>query len=287
MKIKTLKLLGAASLSLMLAACGGGDGSALKDATDKINAVSSSSSSAFTGNSSQSNVSSINTTTLSNIGFGSGTTFQPQVIGVGIGTNNLSAGGITTLTVNLVSVTGNLFTQEATVKFNSPCFAAKKALLSDRIVTTNTGEATVTYTAQGCVGDDVVTATVTYDSKDTTAQTTLNIAMDIIQTVTFVDATPPEISLKGTGGSETSDVRFQVLGQAGAPIEGVTVSFALSTTIGGLSLTKATAKTNALGYAYTTVQAGTISTSARVTATTTIVGVAPAPDVKISTQSSQ
>jgi hypothetical protein len=209
-------------------------------------------------------------TVFSNIGFGSGDNFLAQQIGVSA--NSLSAGGVTTLTVNLVSAAGALVTNNLTVTFNSPCVAANKALLSNSSVTTSNGEASITYTANGCVGSDVVTASV--QGKNVSAQATLTIQADTIGSVKFIDATPTQISLKGTGGSETSVVRFQVLGGTGAPIGDTQVDFSLSTTSGGLSLTipqgasTPTVRTNSAGYASITVNAGSVSTSVRVTATT-------------------
>ncbi len=270
----TFKLLGATLLSLILTACGGGDGSALQNTLN--GSQSSSNSSAFTGNQSSTagSASSIDAISFSNIGYGTGSTFIAGTIGVGIGTNTLSAGGETSLTVNLVSSTGTLITQNLTVTFNSKCFAQKKANLSSTTVQTSTGEATTTYTAKGCSGSDLVTATVSSNNKTYTAQVTLTIEADTIGSVKFVDASPTQISLSGTGGTETSTVRFQVLGSTGAPIADSPVDFVLSTTQGGLSLTipqgetKPTGKTDATGYVSTKVNAGTVSTSVRITATT-------------------
>ncbi|RZA01429.1 MAG: hypothetical protein EOO68_10410 [Moraxellaceae bacterium] len=267
MQIKAMfKLISATAISLALIGCGGGKGSALD------NKLKSSSSSAFAGNSSSqlnsnsSATSSVDTTSLSNIGYGSGSTFQPGKIGVGIGTNALSAGGKTKLIVNMVSVTGNLFTKNVTVNFNSRCLASEEATLSETSVSTSTGEASTEYTAAGCIGDDQVTATLSYDGEDKTAQTTLTIAADTVGSINFTDATPTIISLKGTGGNETAAVRFQVKGVSGAPVKGVIVNFTLSTKVGGLDLTSAQATTDSQGYASTTVQAGTIATPVTVTA---------------------
>lgn len=267
----TFKFLGATLLSLMLAACGGGDGSALDNT---INNGISSSSSGFTGSQASSAASSIDALTLSNMGYGTGATFTAGAIGVGIGTNTLSAGGETSLTVNLVSATGTLITQNLSITFNSKCFAQKKATLSDTTVQTSSGEASITYAAKGCIGTDLVTATVSNGGKTYTAQVTLTVEADTIGSVKFVDATPTQISLSGTGGTETSTVRFQVLGSTGAPIEGSPVDFTLSTTQGGLYLTipqgetKPTAKTDSAGYASIKVNAGAVSTTVRITATT-------------------
>lgn len=254
----TFKFLSATFISVMLVACGGAD-----PAANNRNA-----SSAFASTNANSSTQPVDAITLANIGYGSGANFQAGKIGVGIDTGLLSPGGTTTLTVNLVSGTGTLITQDISVTFNSKCFAAQKALLSSTSVSTTNGEASTTYTANGCVGEDLITATVSNNNKVFTAQATINVEQDTIGSVRFSDATPQQINLKGTGGAETSVVRFQVFGSTGAPIGDIPVNFVLSTTTGGLLLTNATGKTNSAGYASTTVQAGTAATSVRITATT-------------------
>ena len=78
------------------------------------------------------------------------------------------------------------------------------------------------------------------------------------------------IALKGTGGpgrQENSKVSFQVVDGSGSPVTGVPVHFALSTNVGGISLSSRTVSTNPDGTASTTVRAGNVATSVRVTAT--------------------
>ncbi|WP_178863438.1 Ig-like domain-containing protein [Thiomicrorhabdus cannonii] len=91
--------------------------------------------------------------------------------------------------------------------------------------------------------------------------------------IQFIDASPTFMSLKGTGGvgyGETSQVTFKVVDKFGNPIEGATVSFNLSTTVGGLSLSPSSGSSNASGLVTTTIQAGTISTPVRVGASVTL-----------------
>ena len=74
---------------------------------------------------------------------------------------------------------------------------------------------------------------------------------------------------------------FRVLDQSGGPRVGVTVNFSLNTTVGGISVSPATAQSDANGNVQTVVQGGTVATTVRVTAT--VQGVTPV----LSTQSSQ
>lgn len=261
----TLTTVSALALTLALGACGGGGDD--ESLLDKINNGGTGASSSSGSNSSQPN-----TTDVQQLGYGSGENFQAGVIGVGIGDSMLSAGGTTTLTVNIVSNSGDLVTEEVTVTFNSPCIAATKAQLlladgsSSSSVTTTNGEATITYLANGCVDDDRITATASYQGSSLSAASTLTIGSDIIQTITFESASNSRISLKGTGSGETSVLTFQVLGSTGAPMENVDVNFSLNTSAGGANLTTTSATTNSNGRASTTLQAGTIAATARVTA---------------------
>ncbi len=263
----TLKFLGATLLSLVLTACGGGKGSALQNTLNGT--PSSGASSSFTSEVSNGGVDTISPTKLGN---GESATFAEGVIGLNNSTEALSAGGTAILNITVVSSTNTLVTTPVDVTFNSPCVASGEAVLrvgtvvGNKVTATN-GAASIVYTANGCVGDDPVIATASIQNKVVNARVNVRVLADTVQTMKFVDATPNQISLKGVGGNETSVVRFQVVGSTGAPIKGIDVDFKLSTEVGGMSLTNATVKSDKSGYAATTVQAGTIQSAVRVTAT--------------------
>jgi hypothetical protein len=216
------------------------------------------------------------------LGTGTGAAFQPGVIG--ISNPNLSAGGSTTLTVSLVQSDGTLYTQDATIVFSSNCVASGTAQIQPSATAgTNTGIATVNYVAQGCSGADVITATTT-TSGGLSASGTVTVAPAAVGSIIFVSATPTNIALQGTGDAsrpESSTVVFRVVDATGGPVSGATVTFALNTQVGGISLTPGTATSGATGQVQTVVSAGTVATSVKVTATVT--SVTP----NISTQSSQ
>jgi hypothetical protein len=270
---KTTTLVSTVFIGLLLSACGGGSSSPL-------NPKPSTSAGA---------TSSINTTLPNNIGRGSGSNFVAGEIAVGEGTTDLPAGGTTSLTVNIVSSTNNLVTTAVEVTFNSRCYAEgaatlKKGSIATNKVSTEIGQATISYSATGCSGADEITATAILNGQATVARVTLDIATDTIQSISFVDVTPSQIYLKGSGNTETAVVRFQVLGKAGAPIKDVDLDFALTTTVGGITLTSATGKTDTSGYATTTVQAGTIPTSVQVIAKEKVSGInAQSNELTIST----
>lgn len=271
------KLAGVIALCTGLAACGGGSSGTTLDNLNGGGGGGGGGSSSSAGND------------LAEIGSGSGANFQPGAIGVGIGDGVLSAGGNTLLTVNVVN-NGVLITDAVDVTFSSPCIAAGEALLSPQsgeicesdcptnIVQTTNGQATIRYTANGCIGTDSISATTSYGGSVISANGAIEIAADTVQSLTFVEASPSAISLRGTGGNETSTLTFRVRGSTGAPVKGIDVDFTLNSSSGGLSLVNDSGTSDVDGLVYTTVQAGSVPGAVRVTATT---------EGGISTQSSQ
>jgi hypothetical protein len=187
------------------------------------------------------------------------------------------------LTVALQQSDGTLYTQPATVTFSSNCAAQNLAKITSPI-TTSTGVATATYVASGCSGNDLVTATATVGTSSLSASGTVKVAAASIGSIVYKSATYTIISLKGSGTTahpETSSVVFQVLDQSGGPSPGASVAFALNTAVGGISVNQGPVTSDANGNVQTTVQAGTVATPVRVTAT--VLNTTPT----ISTQSNQ
>jgi hypothetical protein len=227
------------------------------------------------------------TTTTLSLGSGTGASFQPGVIA--IATKSLSAGGSTSLQVALVDQTGAAYTTATPITFSSPCEGQGLATIvatgsspAGPTGTTSTGTLNATYAAAGCSGSDVITATATANSQSLTATGTVTVAQAAIGSIAFVSATPSSITLKGVGsvgGSATSTVIFKVLDTSGGPRAGATVKFSLNTSVGGITITPATAVTDANGQVQTIVSAGTVATTVRITAST------PANGTTISTES--
>jgi hypothetical protein len=216
------------------------------------------------------------TSTTVSIGNGSGATFTPNVLAVAV--PSLSAGGSTSVTVSIVRQDGTLYTQPVTLTFNSPCVAAGTAVIQpSSTALTTTGQATVTYVAQGCAGTDTITATTTVGTQSLSANRAVTVAAATIGSIEFVSATPTNIALRGTGAvgrPETSTVVFRVRDSSNGPVSGATVNFALSTTVGGITLTSATAQSDSQGNVQAIVNAGTVATPVKVSATvaTTTIG---------------
>jgi hypothetical protein len=196
-----------------------------------------------------------------------------------LGLSSLAPGGSTSVTVNLTDAAGQPFLTPVDVSFTSNFASTGKATLLSPARSVN-GIASSTYTAAGGVGTDTITVSV----GTTSVTATLTVAGAAASSISFVSATPQNITLKGMGGlggSETSVVVFKVLDVNGQPKAGQTVDFGLNTTVGGLALTSPSASSDASGLVSTIVKSGTVATPIRVTAT--LRGFSPV----IATQSDQ
>jgi len=220
------------------------------------------------------------------IGNGLGALFQEGVLAIALTT--LSSGGSTSITATVVNANGSPYTQAAVnVTFSSNCISLGKATVTSPVPLVN-GVATTTYTAQGCSGNDVISATTSVPTPPgvglLSATGIINVLPPVLGSLEFVSATPTNMGLKGSGGAglpETSVVVFKVKDTGGNVVAGQSVSFALNTTVGGLSLSPVSAFSDSQGLVQTVVAAGTVATAVRVTATLT------GTDPPIRTQSNQ
>lgn len=203
-----------------------------------------------------------------------------QVSTPAFGTNPLSAFGNTSVTVNVTSNGAVLAGQLVT--FSSSCASSGKAKLTSSAVTNTSGQAQATYQDSGCGTSDPVTAAT---SGLASATATLQVAAPSVGSIQYVSAQPTTITLKGTGGAgmqESATVKFKVVDAANQSLAGKDVTFALNTTVGGIVLSTTTAKSDAAGEVQVIVQAGTVATPVRVTASTVGQG-----GVTLTTQSDQ
>ncbi|MCL5801659.1 MAG: hypothetical protein M1283_03930 [Gammaproteobacteria bacterium] len=220
------------------------------------------------------------------IGNGLGALFQEGVLAIALTT--LSSGGSTSITATVVNANGSPYTQAAVnVTFSSNCISLGKATVTSPVPLVN-GVATTTYTAQGCSGNDVISATTSVPTPPgvglLSATGIINVLPPVLGSLEFVSATPTNMGLKGSGGAglpETSVVVFKVKDTGGNVVAGQSVNFALNTTVGGLSLSPVSAFSNSQGLVQTVVAAGNVATAVRVTATLT------GTDPPIRTQSNQ
>ncbi|PTA50466.1 hypothetical protein C9I43_08105 [Shewanella morhuae] len=180
----------------------------------------------------------------------------------------LSAGGTATISILLQDDKGNPFTEPVDVRFASTCSnkATPEAIISSPITAIG-GQATSTYLAKGCAGVDNITVTADVGGKNLSATGSINVLSASVGSIVFVDATPENIGIKGTGTAESSTLRFRVLDTNGNAVANKTVDFKLNNDSAGLGLTPSTATSNSQGYVQTVVNSGTVATTVRVTAT--------------------
>ncbi len=262
--LKHLRILALFTITASLLSCGGGDGNTITRPPGDDTGGGGGGGGVLT------------------VQLGSGTppNFSPGQIGIQV--PSLAAGGSTSLSVSLVRSDDTLYTQPVDVTFSSACLANGLANLTTNPVSTTTGVATTTYSATGCSGDDVITASTITAGTALSATGTVTVAAAQVGSIEFISASPSLIGLKGTGGvgiSETSTVVFRVVDSTGGPVQGADVDFSLDSSVGGVALSPATATSGSDGRVQTVVQSGTVATTVRVNAN--VVGLS------IGTQSSE
>lgn len=181
----------------------------------------------------------------------------------------LSAGATTSIVATLANSDGSAFNEVVPVSFTSGCVTNGKAVINSP-VSTIAGVATSTYRAAGCVGQDVVSVSASVGGTVLTRTLVVTVQPAALGSIEFVSATPQNIALKGTGDGvrpESSVVKFRVLDAQGNPVNGQEVNFSLNTTVGGIKVEPSRANSDLNGVMQTTVTAGAVATSVRVTAT--------------------
>ena len=201
----------------------------------------------------------------------------------------LSPGGTAALTFNVVDDELKPVTTEETLTISSSCLSGNLAVLDPSSPITLGGGMTVAYTAQGCAGEDPITATLA--SSGAEASGVINISPASAERIVFDSATPEIIALRGTGAAsdiaESSIVSFYVTDGQGNPVSDARVNFSLGQTTGGLALecqrsdfcdyasiedesqgrsSRATVNTGPLGKASARVLSGNITTPVQVIA---------------------
>lgn len=253
-----LARVSALSLALVLAACGGDDSSS--------SLAGSGNSTSGGGNSGGGEGDTTSTTSVSlELGMGAESNFQSGRIQASA--TELSSGGSTRLEFNVVDAAdGNKIfnTEPTTISITSTC----ESSTFDSEVTTSSGRVSTTYEAN-CSGSDTVTARL---PSGASATTTLNVASPEAGSLNFVSVDPDSIALSGSSdGSRgnVSDVTFRLDDKSGNPIvnDEIKISFALTTTVGGISLSHTEAGVNSNGEVTTRVNSGSVSTVVSVVAT--------------------
>ncbi|MCP1728001.1 protocatechuate 3,4-dioxygenase beta subunit [Natronospira proteinivora] len=206
-------------------------------------------------------------------GSGEGDDFQDGVLGMGLAT--IASGGSTGVYGRVLDEDGEPATdRDWQVEFSSSCLSNDEAAINSPVPVNDNGEFSATYQAQGCFGEDVLTARAVStgaEGAETTlsANATLNIESASLGTLIFVEADPDFIGLKGMGNMgipENSAVTFLVEDANGNPMPDTAVEFWLSTTVGGLELSAEETVTDSAGQATVNLMSGTAATPVHVNA---------------------
>jgi len=199
-------------------------------------------------------------------------TFVEGKVALSIDGSTISAGGTLGLSVDVVDENGDLIVTPVTVTFTSNCVENGNATIDQSVLSIN-GTANSTFEDINCAGatgtDDVILASVDLDNVVNTASETISIGGEQLGSIEFISAEPTSIVLKGTGGQnqqETSTLTFRVKSQLGNILSQQEVRFELSTSVGGITLSRPSGVTNSQGLITTQVSAGSVPTAVRVTA---------------------
>tara|TARA_R110001583_G_scaffold38125_4_gene123193 strand:+ start:10156 stop:12588 length:2433 start_codon:yes stop_codon:yes gene_type:complete len=191
---------------------------------------------------------------------------------IDVSINDISAGGTLGLSVNLVDESGELIVTPIPVTFTSNCVQNGNATIDVSVLSIN-GTANSTFADIDCAGrtgtDDVLIANIAVNDITSTANKIITISGEQLGSIEFISAEPSSIVLKGTGGQnrqETSTLTFKVKSKLGNIVAQQEVNFLLNTSVGGISLSRASGFTNSQGLITTQVSAGTVPTPVRVTA---------------------
>ncbi|MEH6343939.1 MAG: hypothetical protein V7785_02545 [Bermanella sp.] len=214
------------------------------------------------------------------LGYGTGTEFQNGEALAAL--TDLTAGGSTSVTVNLVDLDNafEIYLGQRTVTFNSYCAQLGLAEFNPSTVEAS-GLAISNYQDKGCGREDNIFVSivdrvgVTDAGEDilevtATANATVDVKLPIVGVIKFISAEPSAIALKGVGSDllpEMSTLSFQVLDRSGNPMFAKTVTYELDHIIGDVSLSRDEAVTNIDGIATIQLLSGRVNGTVRVSAT--------------------
>ncbi len=235
-----------------------------------------------------------------NVGLGYGTDGEFQS-GVALPfITDLTAGGSTSVTVNLVDLdnANKIYLGQRTVTFNSYCAQLGLAEFNPAKVEAS-GLAISNYVDKGCGREDNIFVSivdrvgVTDDGEDilevtATANATVDVKLPIVGVIKFISAEPSAIALKGVGSDilpEMSTLSFQVIDRSGNPMFAKTVTYELDHITGGVSLSRDDAVTNIEGIATIQLLSGRVNGSVRVKATVDVTDEDGNFETTMSTQS--
>lgn len=199
-------------------------------------------------------------------------------------------GNSTTLSVQLEDIDGTPITSDALVTFSSTCISNGTSTLSDNNITNSTGTISVTYTANGCSGDDTVTASTTVNESLLTASveipTRKNALIGSYDDVgTFIPSVIASSNENTLVAGDSSELTLAIIDEDGEAITDTTDIFFSSTCLSnGLAELSEKVAPNAGGQAIVTYTARGCDATDTVTAVTSVAGTTLTATVDIATQ---
>ena len=279
--MQAIKLYGMFLIFSFLVACGGG-GSPDNSATDSNDTTTTDDGTNVTTDTNQS-------TLVPALGVVVGSSYTDGVVALSI--TDLAAGGSTEVSVNVVDSASNnalILGAQFGIRFSSECaeLDPPKASFQDSELFTTNGSVSTFYQAEGCAGEDKITATVFEADNGSVAGAALDAALGVVSVelaevnnIEYITASSQSIALKGLGHTalpETSAISFAVKDEFNNPISGKSVTFTLSNSSVGVTLAgdsdndgSVEALTNGDGVAFAFVNSGSTHASVSVIATTT------------------
>ena len=146
-------------------------------------------------------------------------------------TGQISEGGTAALSLVVVDENLDLVSTPQTVTLTSNCLMGGRATLDPVSPVSFISTITVSYTADSCKGDDVITATLQSSGAEATG--TLSIAPLVGESIAFDETKTGSriVGIRGTGSAsgltESANIFFSVTDTAAKPIEGTRVNFSL------------------------------------------------------------
>ncbi|MFO1370636.1 MAG: hypothetical protein U1F46_16755 [Marinagarivorans sp.] len=156
----------------------------------------------------------------------------------------------------------------SSISATSACAISNRSQISGPVVSANTVK--FTYTAKGCVGDDVVAFNAVANSKTVAIGSYKVVTVgESVGGIKFISASPTQIPIAtgGTGSGNQATVTFKVIGQSGNGVPNENVKFAIVGGAGGVSLVNVAAVSDLNGIVKTEVRAGTTPNNVTVLAT--------------------
>ncbi|WP_111978070.1 hypothetical protein [Algibacillus agarilyticus] len=205
-----------------------------------------------------------------------GATFVADQIDTGLGANEkLAVNSTAILKVSVINQddNDNLYQDPITVTFSSSCASeTPPRAVIDNEVTAVAGQATAVYRSDGCPGIDIISASASAGSVSLNATAQIDNAEAATTSIEFEsisvdgDAGARIITFPGTGRTEQADVIFKALDSGNNPAAAEKLCFALTTDVGGISISPSSAFTLTDGTAKVVVKGGSVPTPVRVIA---------------------